>query len=189
MSPRGRCDIHDVALGPTGECILCRRSAAPPPEHAHPRREPPGFAMLMIPVAILVVLLASAGALFVRFATWRPPPPIATPEARPAPHERPRLAPTEPDRDTLAAARRRVSITMYGTSWCGYCSRARTWMRQEGISFVEHDVERDPRAQARMRELNPRGGVPTFDVDGVVIVGFSQGHLESTIDRAAQRHL
>ncbi|MCZ7679321.1 MAG: glutaredoxin family protein [Sandaracinaceae bacterium] len=95
----------------------------------------------------------------------------------------------EPDPYALRAARRRVRITMYSTSWCGYCRRARAYMDAEGIAYVEHDVEADARAAQRLRSLNPRGSVPTFEIDGETRIGFSPRNLEIAIDEAARRHL
>jgi len=46
-------------------------------------------------------------------------------------------------------------IVMYGTSWCRYCKKARDFFREEGIRFVEYDVEKLP---SRMREFKRLGG-------------------------------
>jgi glutaredoxin len=60
-------------------------------------------------------------------------------------------------------------------------------MQQEGIAFEEHDIERDSSARERARRLNPRGSVPTIDVDGQLMVGFSAQRLEYLVSMAAQR--
>jgi glutaredoxin len=86
----------------------------------------------------------------------------------------------------LASARRNVSITMYSTSWCVVCKRARAYMQQEHIGFTELDVDHDAPALARQLVLNPRGSVPTIAVDDEVLIGFSPGSLEERINRAAR---
>ncbi len=78
----------------------------------------------------------------------------------------------------------RGAITLYGTDWCSYSREARQWLRAEGVTFTEHDVDLDPTARARLRAINPRGSVPTFDVDGQVLVGFSPGALARLLDHA-----
>jgi glutaredoxin len=88
---------------------------------------------------------------------------------------------------SLNAARRRVSITMYSTSWCGVCSSARAYMLSKDIPFTELDVERDPLAHDRAKELNPRGSVPTIAIDDELLIGFGAAALESRIDRAARK--
>src|SRR6188768_2370026 len=47
-----------------------------------------------------------------------------------------------------------VEVVMYSTSWCGYCRAARSWLRSQGITYVDHDVEREPAAQQRHAQLN-----------------------------------
>lgn len=89
----------------------------------------------------------------------------------------------------LARARRRVSITIYTTSWCGYCTRAKAYMDREGIRYTERDVEASPTARMTRDRLNPERSVPTFDIDGEAHVGFSPGGLEANIERAARRRL
>jgi mycoredoxin len=55
------------------------------------------------------------------------------------------------------------SLTMYTTTWCGYCVRLKQQMTREGIDFVEVDIEADPDAAAVVEQVN--GGnrtVPTL---------------------------
>lgn len=78
-----------------------------------------------------------------------------------------------------------VNIEMYSTSWCGACKAARLYMQDHGIAFTDHDVEADPDARTTQLSLNPRGSVPTIDVDGrEVLVGFSGSDLEGAMARA-----
>ena len=39
-------------------------------------------------------------------------------------------------------------IVLYSTAWCGYCRKARSYMRRNGIAFTEYDIEKDPLAKA-----------------------------------------
>lgn len=54
-------------------------------------------------------------------------------------------------------------VTMYSTTWCGYCRRLKTQMDSEGIAYVEVNIEEDPAAAAFVEQAN--GGnqtVPTL---------------------------
>ena len=54
-------------------------------------------------------------------------------------------------------------LTMYSTSWCGYCHRLRTQLDREGIGYDVVDIERVPDAAAVVMQVN--GGnqtVPTL---------------------------
>jgi glutaredoxin-like YruB-family protein len=75
---------------------------------------------------------------------------------------------------------------MYATNWCGVCKRARQYFQQEGISFVEHNVDQDAVARAEYLRLNPRRSVPTIKVGDEVIVGFSAQAVNRALDSAAR---
>jgi len=54
------------------------------------------------------------------------------------------------------------TITMYSTTWCGYCRRLKTQLDSVGIGYTEVDIEDHPDAAALVASLN--GGnqtVPT----------------------------
>jgi mycoredoxin len=53
-------------------------------------------------------------------------------------------------------------VTMYSTTWCGYCQRLKAQMSREGITYTEVDIELDPTAADFVMSVN--GGnqtVPT----------------------------
>ncbi|WP_019545143.1 glutaredoxin domain-containing protein [Streptomyces sulphureus] len=57
------------------------------------------------------------------------------------------------------------SVTMYSTTWCGYCRRLKGQMDREGISYSEVNIENDPASATFVEEAN--GGnqtVPTLQV-------------------------
>jgi mycoredoxin len=53
-------------------------------------------------------------------------------------------------------------LTMYTTSWCGYCVRLKAGLQRDGISYTEVNIEQDESAADLVMELN-RGNrtVPT----------------------------
>ena len=55
-----------------------------------------------------------------------------------------------------------TNLTMYTTTWCGYCRRLKSQLDSAGIAYDEVDVEREPQAAAFVESVN--GGnrtVPT----------------------------
>lgn len=55
------------------------------------------------------------------------------------------------------------TVTMYTTTWCGYCRRLKTALKAEGIAWTEVDIEQDPAAAEFVGSVN--GGnhvVPTL---------------------------
>jgi glutaredoxin len=89
------------------------------------------------------------------------------------------------DERSLAELAQGVRITMYSTSWCGVCARARAFLQGSQIPFTDRDVEADAMAAQEARRLNPRGSVPTFDIAGTALVGFSPRSLTAAIVNAA----
>ena len=55
-----------------------------------------------------------------------------------------------------------AQVTMYSTTWCGYCRRLKLMMDQAGVSYTEVDVDRDPEAAAYVMGVN--GGNRTVPV-------------------------
>jgi len=56
-----------------------------------------------------------------------------------------------------------MAVTMYSTTWCGYCSRLRAQMERAGIEYTVVDIEQDPDAAKFVESVN--GGnqtVPTL---------------------------
>ncbi|MBN8610291.1 MAG: glutaredoxin family protein [Deltaproteobacteria bacterium] len=110
--------------------------------------------------------------------TREPPPHEPAPEA-------PTGAPSEPDRYAMQSARRRVSITMYSASWCPTCRSAEAYLREHQIRFTKRDIEDGERNSERLRDLNPAGTIPTFELDERVVVGFGPQSFEAALDEAA----
>ena len=55
------------------------------------------------------------------------------------------------------------TVTMYSTTWCGYCRRLKSQLDREGIAVDVVDIERDEDAAAYVMQVN--GGnqtVPTL---------------------------
>jgi len=61
-------------------------------------------------------------------------------------------------------------VTMYSTTWCGYCRRLKSQMEREGIAYTEVNIEHDAASADFVMSVN--GGnqtVPTlviFNADG-----------------------
>ena len=75
-------------------------------------------------------------------------------------------------------------ITVYGTTWCGDCHRAKRVLDERGVSYTWIDVDADRAAQAVVLRLN--GGlrsVPTIVFpDGTVLVEPSNRELWARLE-------
>lgn len=76
-------------------------------------------------------------------------------------------------------------LTIYSTSWCGYCHRLKSQLDREGIGYTEIDIEQDPASAEFVMGVN--GGnqtVPTVRfADGSALTNPSlsqvKAHLET----------
>ena len=45
-------------------------------------------------------------------------------------------------------------LTMYTTSWCGYCARLKGQLKRAGIDYDEVDIEKQPQAAEVVEQVN-----------------------------------
>ena len=78
-----------------------------------------------------------------------------------------------------------AELTMYTTSWCGYCARLKKVLKAEGIAFAEVDIEADPAAAQFVASAN--GGnqtVPTLKFpDGSTLTNPSGAEVKKRLGR------
>ncbi|MER6911563.1 mycoredoxin [Streptomyces sp. NPDC000594] len=75
------------------------------------------------------------------------------------------------------------AVTMYSTTWCGYCRRLKSQMEREGIAYTEINIEEDPASAAFVEKAN--GGnqtVPTvLFADGSTLTNPSLAQVKAKI--------
>ena len=76
-----------------------------------------------------------------------------------------------------------TSVTMYTTTWCGYCVRLKRLMQREGIEYAEVDIEQDENAADVVMQAN--GGnrtVPTLVfADGTALTNPSIDQVKAAL--------
>jgi mycoredoxin len=74
-------------------------------------------------------------------------------------------------------------LTVYTTSWCGFCHRLKTVLKSDGISYDEVDIEQDPAAAEFVGSVN--GGnrtVPTVKfADGSTMTNPSAAQVKAKL--------
>ncbi|MFI9719150.1 mycoredoxin [Streptomyces sp. NPDC052396] len=75
------------------------------------------------------------------------------------------------------------AVTMYSTTWCGYCRRLKSQMDREGITYNEVNIELDADSAAFVEKAN--GGnqtVPTLlFADGSTLTNPSLAQVKAKI--------
>ena len=66
-----------------------------------------------------------------------------------------------------------VNVEVYSTAWCPYCRGAKRLLEAKGVTYVEIDVDTDPRLRREMIErAQGRFTVPQVFADGRHLGGF-----------------
>lgn len=69
-------------------------------------------------------------------------------------------------------------ITVYSTSWCGFCHMAKAYFDKLGVKYKDVNVENDMAAAKTAVEKSGQMGVPVIDIDGTIIVGFDRPRID-----------
>ena len=82
---------------------------------------------------------------------------------------------------TSVTGSRTGELTMYTTTWCGFCRRLKNQLARDGIDMVEIDIERDPAAANFV--MNHNGGNATVPVvlfpDGTAVTNPSAKEVKA----------
>ena len=90
--------------------------------------------------------------------------------------------PNEPTTET-ASSPKQVGITLYCTSWCPDCRRARNWLKAKDLDFVDIDIDANPAASEQVKKWNDGKRItPTFDIGGVIIANFNEQALLKALE-------
>lgn len=67
---------------------------------------------------------------------------------------------------------RAQSVILYSTVWCGFCRKARNYLKEKNIPFTEYDVEKSEKGKRDYERLNGKG-VPILLIGDKRMNGFS----------------
>lgn len=76
-------------------------------------------------------------------------------------------------------------VILYGTSWCGFCAKARSLLSEQGVDYVEYDIEKSTEGHTQYKRLGGRG-VPVLLIDGKVIRGYRPDSIIRAIQQTGQ---
>jgi glutaredoxin 3 len=68
-----------------------------------------------------------------------------------------------------------AKVEVYTTSYCPYCTRAKSLLRSKGVVFEEIDVSGDSALREKMIEMSGgRRTVPEIFINGKIIGGYDE---------------
>ena len=77
-----------------------------------------------------------------------------------------------------------AAVTVYSTTWCGFCHQAKKYFDSIGVAYKDVDVEKDPKAAEEMVKKSNQMGVPVIEIGDTIIVGFDRPKVESALKSA-----
>lgn len=77
-------------------------------------------------------------------------------------------------------------VTVFSTASCPHCRRAKTWLDEHKVAYVERRVDLDDAAREELVRVSGSNGVPVFVVDDEVIKGFDA--RGTVLEQALTRH-
>jgi len=72
-------------------------------------------------------------------------------------------------------------VVLYTGASCPWCTRARNYLRKQGIPFREVDVSRDESAMTSLVSRSGQRGVPQLDIDGQWVIGFDKPRIDALL--------
>ena len=72
-------------------------------------------------------------------------------------------------------------VTVYSTSTCPFCIRAKQFLKDNNIDFTHYDVGADQAKAAEMMKKSGQMGVPVLDIEGQIIVGFDKEKIKEVL--------
>jgi len=74
-----------------------------------------------------------------------------------------------------------IPVTVYSTPTCPYCIRAKQYLKDHGVEFVDIDVAANPEKGKEMVEKSGQMGVPVLAIGDEIIVGFNKEKINAAL--------
>lgn len=78
----------------------------------------------------------------------------------------------------------RGEIVLYCAYWCKDCRKARAWLNERGLSYVEVDIDSNVEARRQVRAWSSGKLItPIIEFDGAVILDYDPVKLEEALQK------
>jgi len=75
-----------------------------------------------------------------------------------------------------------VSIKVYSTPTCPYCTMLKEFLKRYNVEFEEIDVAANRDAALEMIAKSGQMGVPVIDIDGTIIIGYNEAAIRERLN-------
>ena len=77
-----------------------------------------------------------------------------------------------------------AKVTVYSTTWCGYCHQAKKYFDSIDVSYNDINVEEDQEAAEAMVKKTGQMGVPIIEIGETTLVGFDKPKIDEALKKA-----
>ena len=77
-----------------------------------------------------------------------------------------------------------TKVTVYSTTWCGFCHQAKKYFDSIGVKYTDINVEEDQKAAEEMVKKTGQMGVPVIEVGETTVVGFDRPKIDKLLEDA-----
>lgn len=89
---------------------------------------------------------------------------------------------------SAAATASAPRVTLYATSWCGYCRKTRELLAELGVAYVEKDVEKSAEGRKEYQAKGKGyGGVPLLDIGGTIVRGYEPEEIRTLVTALGEK--
>jgi glutaredoxin len=75
-----------------------------------------------------------------------------------------------------------ADVVIYCTPWCPGCMRARAFLKEKGVQYVEIDISKDRAAAQRVKGwANGYETTPTFNIRGKILIDFDKAKVAEAL--------
>lgn len=71
-----------------------------------------------------------------------------------------------------------ANVTVYSTTWCGFCLAAKKYFDSIGVKYNDINVEQDRQTAEDMVQKSGQMGVPVIEIGDDIIVGFDKPRID-----------
>lgn len=72
-------------------------------------------------------------------------------------------------------------VKIYSTPTCPYCIRAKQFLKDNNITFLDVDVSSNQEAAEEMIRKSGQMGVPVLDIESEIIIGFDKERIKEAL--------
>ena len=76
---------------------------------------------------------------------------------------------------------KKPKVIIYSTKTCPWCAKTKEFLKRNKIPFTNKDVGSNKKAAMEMVKKSGQQGVPVLDINGKIIVGYSEGKIKKAL--------